>query len=74
MLDDFLKDEDDTSNFLEDLADEDQLFELPSQSDYGFLGMTAGQRFIVAILMIFVVFLSGAFCLLVTGSISLPAF
>lgn len=74
MLDDFLKDEDDTSSFLDDLNDEDQLFELPSQSDYGFLGMTAGQRFIVAILMIFVVLLSGAFCLLVTGSISLPAF
>lgn len=74
MLDDFLKDEDDTSSFLDELNDEDQLFELPSQSDYGFLGMTAGQRFIVSILMIFVVLLSGAFFLLVTGSISLPAF
>ena len=72
MLDDFLKDEDGTSSFLDELDDEDQLFELPSRSDYGFLGMTAGQRFIVAILMMFVILLSGAFCLLVTGSISLP--
>ena len=74
MLDDFLKNEEDTTGFLDELDDEGQLFELPSQSDYGFLGMTSGQRFIVAILMMFVVLLSGTFCLLVTGSISLPTF
>ncbi len=74
MLDDFLRDEEETSTFLDDLEDEEELFELPSESEYGFLGMTAGQRFIVSILMMFVVLLSGAFCLLVTGSISLPAF
>ena len=74
MLDDFLKDEDDTSSFLNDLDDDDQLFELPSQSDYGFLGMTASQRFIVSILIMFLVLLSGTFFLLVSGSISLPAF
>ncbi len=74
MLDDFLRDEEETSTFLDDLEDEEELFELPSDSEYGFLGMTAGQRFIVSILLMFVVLLSGAFCLLVTGSISLPAF
>ncbi len=74
MLDDFLRDEDDTSSFLDDIDDEEELFELPDQSDYGFLGMTAGQRFVVSILLMFVVLLSGGFCLLITGSISLPVF
>ena len=74
MLDDFLRDDDDTATFLDELEDDEAVFELPSQSEYGFLGMTAGQRFMVSILLLFVVLLSGAFCLLVTGSISLPAF
>jgi len=74
MLDDFLNDDEDTSAFLDGIDDEEELFELPSQSEYGFLGMSAGQRFIVSILLMFVVLLAGAFCLLVTGSVSLPAF
>ncbi len=74
MLDDFLKDDEDTVSFLDGIDDEEELFELPISSDHGFLGMSAGQRFIVSLLMMFVILLSGAFCLLVTGSISLPAF
>ena len=74
MIDDFIRDENDAAKFLNDLDDEDQLFELPSQAAYGFLGMTASQRFVVSILMLFVVLLSGVFFLLVSGSISLPAF
>jgi len=74
MLDDFLNDDDDTTAFLDGINDEEELFELPSQSEYGFLGMSAGQRFIVSLLLMFVVLLAGAFCLLVTGSVALPAF
>ena len=74
MLDDFLRDDDETAAFLDGLEEEEEMFTLPSQSKYGFLGMTAGQRFVVSILLFMVVLLSGAFCLLVTGSISIPAF
>jgi hypothetical protein len=73
MLDDFLKDDDETANFLDSIDDEEELFELPSKSDYGFMGMSAGQRFIVSILIMFVTVLAGAFFLLVTGSIALPS-
>ena len=36
------------------------------------LGMTAAQRFIEALLLLFLTCVGGVFCLLITGSISLP--
>ena len=76
MLDDFLNEneDDETASFLDSIDEEEDLFELPSEADHGFMGMSAGQRFIVALLIMFVVVLAGAFCLLVTGSVALPAF
>lgn len=74
MLDDFLNEDDERASFLDSIEEEEDVFELPSESDYGFMGMSAGQRFIVALLIMFVVLLSGAFCLLITGSVALPVF
>jgi hypothetical protein len=34
--------------------------------------MTAGQRFVIAVMFFFMVVIIGAFCLLVTGSIGIP--
>lgn len=37
-----------------------------------FLGMTAGQRFIIALFLLLIACILGTFCLLVTGKIWLP--
>ena len=38
----------------------------------GFLGMTAAQRFIIALMILFLTCLGGVLCLLVTGSLYIP--
>ena len=72
MLDDFLR-EDDASSFLDEVAEAPTpQLELPEEPQVGLLGMTAGQRFVIAVMFFFMVVIIGAFCLLVTGSIGIP--
>ncbi|MDA1329675.1 MAG: hypothetical protein DWG76_01935 [Chloroflexi bacterium] len=70
MLDDFLKDDEDTASFLNEIEATEDVFELDRDSAYGFLGMTAGQRIIISLMMFFLVVIAGAFCLLITGSVA----
>ncbi len=50
----------------------DDLDAPPARQSKRFLGMTAPQRFIIALLILFAVFSLGAMCLLITNKISLP--
>jgi anti-sigma factor RsiW len=72
---------DDLRNSLMDPYDEEEVHEEKPQrqaqkatksSTENFLGMTAAQRFIVALMVLLMVCLLGAFFLLVTGKIALP--
>ncbi len=71
MLDDFLREEDDTSSFLDEL-EETPTIELSPEPETGFLGMTPAQRFIISLLFFLMVVIIGAFFLLVTGVIAIP--
>lgn len=71
MLDDFLNDDDEITTFLDEL-EEDYDDDGNDGSQVGFLGMTPFQRFVVSILFFVMVIVAGSFCLLITGSISLP--
>ncbi len=69
MLDDFreqadasLFDEDETPNF----------GDLPPVTKHEFMGMSPAQRFIIALMLLFLVVLLSVFCLLVTGKVALP--
>ncbi len=72
---------DDLRNSLMDPYDEEEVHAEEPQhqpqkaaksSTDNFLGMTAAQRFIVALMVLLMVCLLGAFVLLVTGKIALP--
>jgi anti-sigma factor RsiW len=72
---------DDLRNSLMDPYDEEEVHEEKPQrqapkasrsSSDTFMGMTAAQRFIVALMVLMMVCLLGAFFLLVTGKIALP--
>ena len=43
-------------------------------SEGRFLGLTAPQRFIIALFLLLIVCVVGAACLVLTGSVSLPVF
>ncbi len=74
MLDDFLRDDEEITTFLDELGDEGDLFELPSDSEYGFLGMTAGQRLAISLMLFLLVLIIGAFFLVLTGSVAIPVY
>ena len=74
MLDDFLRADEEITTFLDELGDEGDLFELPSDSKYGFLGMTAGQRLAISLMLFLLVLVTGAFFLVLTGSIAIPVY
>jgi anti-sigma factor RsiW len=72
---------DDLRNSLMDPYDDEEVHEEKPQrqaqkatksSSDTFMGMTAAQRFIVALMVLLMVCLLGAFFLLVTGKIALP--
>lgn len=44
------------------------------QTSQPFLGMTAGQRFVLALFLLLIACILGTFCLLVTGKVWLPFF
>lgn len=62
----------------EDLDDEEEsaaaYFRMRYQTDRPFLGLTAGQRLVLALMMLVMVFILGTFCLLVTGRVVPPTF
>jgi hypothetical protein len=72
MLDDFLRSEEDTASFLDEIEQETEAFNIENESNYGFLGMTPFQRFVLSALLLMMVFIIGSLCLLVTGSIAIP--
>jgi len=45
---------------------------LESKPRKNFLGMTAPQRFVLSLLLLFAVIVLGSFCLLITGKIFIP--
>lgn len=55
-----------------DVEEEERL--LDEDDDPRILGMTAPQRFMMAVMIFFMVVILGAFCLLLTGKIVLPFF
>ena len=71
MLDDLREDAD----FIED---DDQLVRQKRRASAGvgaqtgFLGMTAQQRFVLAVMILLMVCILGSFFLLITGSVALP--
>ena len=69
MLDD-LRNSADYQDDYETAAEEQELLPgVPARQKEPFLGMTAPQRFVIALLMFFMVCLLGAFCLLITESV-----
>jgi hypothetical protein len=68
MLDDF-REQADASMYDEE---ETTTFEMQTVTKREFLGMTPAQRFIIALMLLFLVVLISVFCLLVTGKVVLP--
>lgn len=74
MLDDFLRDESDPAAFLDEIEKDATALNEASNSNYGFLGMTPFQRFVIAGLLLVMVLIIGVFFLLITDSISIPIY
>ncbi len=55
-----------------DFSEEEVWGEIEPEPKPEFLGMTPGQRFVLAILLFLTATIIGAFCLLVAGKIALP--
>jgi hypothetical protein len=69
MLDD-IRDQASEASFLDD--DED--FILPPPPERHFLGMTPGQRFVIALMLLIITCILSSFCLLVTETVVPPIF
>jgi hypothetical protein len=71
MLDE-LREQADQTTSLEDDDEEEATayFRMRYQSDEPFLGMTAGQRLVIAILFLFMTVILSTFCLLITERIT----
>lgn len=70
MLDDFLREED-TTSFLNEIEETPKL-QLEDEPETGFLGMTAFQRFVIAVMFFFMIVVIGLFGLFITGSMGIP--
>jgi hypothetical protein len=70
MLDDFREQASASPFFEED--EENTATEQPQQPQRLFLGMTAGQRLVIAMLLLAITCLLSTFCLLVTEKVVLP--
>ena len=73
MLDE-LREQADQTTSLEDDDEEEATayFRMRYQSDRPFLGMTAGQRLVIAVLLLFMTVILSTFCLLITERIVPP--
>jgi hypothetical protein len=69
MLDDF-REQADGSLFSEEEAP--AFGELPPVTKREFFGMSPAQRFVISLMLLFLVVLLSVFCLLVTGKVALP--
>lgn len=69
MFEDFRKQSDEGSNFEDEDLDSGIIISQPRTE---FLGMTAFQRFVIALLLLLMICILGAFFLLVTGRVVLP--
>jgi hypothetical protein len=64
-----------TSSYEEEQASSgENYYEERSSSDSLFLGMTAPQRFVIALMLLFFVCIMGSACLLIFGKIGIPYF
>lgn len=67
---------DDLRNSANESYSEEEVNPIPqidrTRGNKNFLGMTAPQRFILAVLLLIAVIVLGSFCLLITGKIVLP--
>jgi hypothetical protein len=73
MFEDFRKQAEE-ANFLEEDQEELLRVETPHDADGRFLGMTPMQRFIVALMVLFMTIILGVLFLLVTSKVVLPFF
>ncbi len=72
MLDD-LREEASSSPFFEDEAEDPAEFAAPPRPRASrLLGMTASQRFFIAIMILLMVCILGSFCLMVFNKVNLP--
>ena len=75
MLDELREQADQPSEFGEnDEESATTYFRMRYQPQRSFLGMTAGQRLVIAVMFLFMLFILGTFCLLITERIVPPAF
>lgn len=68
---DNLREMSEDSDLFQEVGDEEPGAKRVRRSGKKFLGMTPGQRFILAILLLFTVAVMGMMCLLVTGKLTL---
>jgi hypothetical protein len=76
MFDDLRKQASDDSSFEQEEEQQDvySLKETKRRAAGDFLGMTAPQRFVIAVMLLLMTCILSSFCLLVTGRIVLPGF
>ena len=65
---------DDEAESAFDRFDDDDFYEEPDEPKRGFLGMTAAQRFVLALMLFFMSCVLGGFCLILTEKVALPFF
>ncbi len=75
MLDE-LREQADTGVLLDDDEEENATayFRNRYQGQQYFLGMSPGQRLVIALMFLLMTFILGSFCLLITGRVVPPAF
>jgi hypothetical protein len=71
MFEDFRKQAED-ANFLDEIQEEAGQQKTAHKSDGRFFGMTPVQRFIIALMLLFMIIILGTLFLLVTSKIELP--
>ena len=74
MLDDLRESADQESDLEEEEATAASYFRQRYTSDRPFLGMTPGQRLIIAIMLMMLTCIMGTFCLAITEKVFTPAF
>lgn len=74
MLDDLREQADQDSDLDDEEATATTYFRQRYQSDTPFLGMTAGQRLVIAMMLLVLVCILGTFCLAITEKVFTPAF
>jgi hypothetical protein len=72
MLDDLRNDADFIGEDDDQLANQNKRASASAGAQTGFLGMTAQQRFVIAVMILLMVCILGSFFLLITGSVALP--